>query len=134
MYSIILKNGMAVNVDADLEWTSDSRIIRLTKDNIVVGVFNADNIAGLVNTDYEVQAEVTYITESDEPKTESEKDGIAVIFAGCQEMLSNLDLSMSYVLEGDHRSFTNQETENGWLFDKIIDWRKMIQPYIKEED
>ena len=50
-----------------------------------------------------------------------------------EKMLSSLDLSMSYVLESDHRSFTNPVTENGWLFDKIIDWRKMIQPYIKEE-
>lgn len=49
------------------------------------------------------------------------------------EMLSNLDLSMSYVLESDHRSFTNRETGNSWLFDKIIDWRKTIQPYIKKE-
>jgi len=49
-------------------------------------------------------------------------------------MLSNLDLSMSYVLESDHRSFTNPSSVNGWLFDKIIDWRKMIRPYIKKEE
>lgn len=48
-------------------------------------------------------------------------------------MLSNLDRSMGYVLESDHRSFSNRETENGWLFDHIIEWRKMIKPYIKEE-
>lgn len=50
-----------------------------------------------------------------------------------EAMLSTLDHSMECVLESDHRSFTNQETENGWLFDTIIEWRKMIQPYIKEE-
>jgi len=50
-----------------------------------------------------------------------------------EKMLSNLDLSMSYALESDHRSFANPVTGNGWLFDKIIDWRKMIRPYIKEE-
>lgn len=53
---------------------------------------------------------------------------------GIEEVLSDIDLSMSYVLESDHRSFTNQESDNGWLFDKIIDWRKAIQPYIKKEE
>lgn len=51
-----------------------------------------------------------------------------------EEVLSDIDLSMSYVLESDHRSFENSETPDGWLFDKIIDWRKSIQPYIKKEE
>jgi hypothetical protein len=52
--------------------------------------------------------------------------------AGSKSVLSNLDRSMGYVLESDHRSFSNRETENGWLFDHIIEWRKMIKPYVKE--
>ena len=51
-----------------------------------------------------------------------------------EKVLSDIDLSMSYVLESDHRSFTNRETGNSWLFDKIIDWRKAIQPYIIKEE
>lgn len=51
-----------------------------------------------------------------------------------EEVLSDIDLSMSYVLESDRRSFTNPESDNGWLFDKIIDWRKAIRPYIIKED
>ena len=47
-------------------------------------------------------------------------------------MLSVLDRSMECVLESDHRSYSNRETENGWIFDHIISWRKMIKPYIKE--
>lgn len=46
-------------------------------------------------------------------------------------MFSELDRSMECVLESDHRSFSNRETENGWIFDHIIAWRKMISPYIK---
>lgn len=52
--------------------------------------------------------------------------------AGSEDVLSKLDRCMECMLESDHRSFTNRETENGWIFDHIIEWRKMIQPYLKE--
>lgn len=121
MYSIILTNGMTINIKAtSVEWYEKSNTIKLLDDGIVVARFNMDNIAGWVKADHKVEAD-------GENKTESEKDGIAVIFAGCQEMLSNLDLSMRYALEFD------PSIKNSWLFDKIIDWRKMIRPYIKEE-
>ena len=128
IYSIILKNGMTMNVEADLEWPTDSHIIRLTKDDIVIGVFNADNIAGLVNADYKVEADYrpTRLDASMLFREEKQEE--------CEKMLSDLDLSMGYVLESDHRSFTNPETEDGWLFDKILDWRKAIQPYIIKEE
>ena len=53
--------------------------------------------------------------------------------AGSEDVFSKLDRCMECMLESDHRSFTNPETENGWIFDHIIEWRKMIKPYIKEE-
>lgn len=49
-----------------------------------------------------------------------------------EAVFSKLDRSMECLLESDHRSFTNRETENGWIFDHIIEWRKMIHPYIKD--
>jgi len=152
MYSIILTNGRTISIKVtSVEWYEKSNTIRLLDDDIVVARFNMDNIAGWVKAGNKVEADYRAIRldtsmlsqegesrpedyADTENKTESEKDGIAVIFAGCQEMLSDLDLSMSYVLESDHRSFTNPETENGWLFDKIIDWRKAIQPYIIKEE
>ena len=45
------------------------------------------------------------------------------------EDMRTLDRSMECVLESDHRSFSNPETETGWLFDHIIEWRKLLNKY-----
>ena len=59
-------------------------------------------------------------------------DRYTVLPVGSEDVFSKLDRCMECMLESDHRSFTNRETENGWIFNHIIEWRKMISPYIKE--
>lgn len=47
--------------------------------------------------------------------------------------LDNLWVSMSYAIESDPRSFKDREHEYGWLFDKIISWRKDIYKLLERE-
>lgn len=49
-----------------------------------------------------------------------------------QTRLDGLEHSMECLLESDPRSFTNRECENGWLFDRIIEWRKVIREVLRE--
>lgn len=115
MYSIVLANGKIMQSDATkVEWDFTSHTIQLIKDNIVVAEFNMDNVAGVMDHH-------TLFQKGEETQPD------------IKDMLSSLDHSMECTLESDHRSFTNRVTENSWLFDMIIIWRKMIKPYIKED-
>ena len=49
-----------------------------------------------------------------------------------QTRLDRLEHSMECLLESDPRTFTNRVCENGWLFDKIIEWRKVIREVLED--
>lgn len=51
-----------------------------------------------------------------------------------QTRLDRLEHSMECLLESDPRTFTDRECENGWLFDKIIEWRKVINEVLKDDN
>lgn len=58
MYSIVLKNGKIINVNADSsDWFNESRSLVLHKGEITVGVFNIDGIAGFTKSDYMAERE-----------------------------------------------------------------------------
>lgn len=49
-----------------------------------------------------------------------------------QTRLDRLEHGMECLLESDPRTFTDRECENGWLFDKIIEWRKVIREVLED--
>jgi hypothetical protein len=51
-----------------------------------------------------------------------------------QTRLNGLEHSMECLLESNPRTFTNRVCENGWLFDKIIEWRKIINEVLKDDN
>jgi hypothetical protein len=51
-----------------------------------------------------------------------------------QTRLDGLEHSMECLLESDPRTFADRECENGWLFDKIIEWRKIINEVLKDDN
>jgi hypothetical protein len=51
-----------------------------------------------------------------------------------QTRLDGLEHSMECLLESDPRTFADRECENGWLFDKIIEWRKVINEVLKDDN
>jgi len=53
MYSIVLKDGKIINVNADgTQWWNESRMLTLYNNGDTVGIFNIDDIAGWINTNY----------------------------------------------------------------------------------
>ena len=53
MYSIVLKDGKIINVNATgIYWLNESRTLGLYNDGDTVGRFNTNNIAGWINTNY----------------------------------------------------------------------------------
>lgn len=53
MYSIVLKNGKIINVNAtDLFWSEKSGMIKLFNDENMVARINMDNIVGWIDPDY----------------------------------------------------------------------------------
>lgn len=49
-----------------------------------------------------------------------------------QTRLDGLEHNMECLLESDPRTFTDRECENGWLFDKIVEWRKVIKEILED--
>ena len=49
-----------------------------------------------------------------------------------QTRLDRLEHGMECLLESDPRTFTNRECENGWIFDRIIEWRKVIREVLED--
>lgn len=49
-----------------------------------------------------------------------------------QTRLDGLEHGMECLLESDPRTFADRECENGWLFDKIIEWRKVINEVLED--
>lgn len=49
-----------------------------------------------------------------------------------QTRLDGLEHGMECLLESDPRTFTNRVCENGWLFDTIIEWRKVIREVLED--
>jgi hypothetical protein len=53
MYSIVLKDGKIINVNATgIYWLNESGTLGLYNDGDTVGRFNINNIAGWINTNY----------------------------------------------------------------------------------
>ena len=53
MYSIVFKDGKIINVNADgTQWWNESRMLTLYNNGDTVGIFNIDDIAGWINTNY----------------------------------------------------------------------------------
>lgn len=58
MYSIFMKDGKVINVDAkSTDFWEDTRMLKLYNGIATVGEFNVDNIVGYVNSDYVVEKE-----------------------------------------------------------------------------
>ena len=58
MYSVVLKDGKIINVNANsADWWNKDRTLALCNDGNTVGVFNVDNIAGFINSDCIVESE-----------------------------------------------------------------------------
>lgn len=58
MYSIVLKDGKIVNINAnEVEWYEESRMIRLIKNRRIVARINMDNVVGWIETDYKTESE-----------------------------------------------------------------------------
>lgn len=52
MYSIILKNGKIINVNADnSDWFNESKTLILHNGEVTIGIFNIDNISGFTKSD-----------------------------------------------------------------------------------
>lgn len=53
MYSIVLKDGKTININAtDVLWSEKARMIKLYNDEFMVARINMDNIAGWIDADY----------------------------------------------------------------------------------
>lgn len=48
-------------------------------------------------------------------------------YQNLQNKLDQLELEMELTLESDTRRMFNRESENGWLFDRIIRWKKALE-------
>lgn len=58
MYSVIMKNGKIINIDANsTDMCKDTRMLKLYSGIVIVGVFNVDNIIGWVKSDYMEESE-----------------------------------------------------------------------------
>ena len=58
MYSIVLKNGKIINVNADSsDWFNESKTLILHNGEVTVGIFNIDNIAGFTKSDCMAESE-----------------------------------------------------------------------------
>lgn len=52
MYSVILKDGKIINVNAiKAQWWNKTGVLKLYSDEDMVGIFNIDNIAGLIKSE-----------------------------------------------------------------------------------
>jgi hypothetical protein len=58
MYSVIMKNGKVINVDANSQdMLEDIRILKLYNGVFTVGVFNMDNIVGFVKSNHMAESD-----------------------------------------------------------------------------
>ena len=72
-----------------------------------------------------------------DPASDEALDGAIDIMRKYQKIQTRLDRlehSMECLLESDPRTFTDRECENGWLFDKIIEWRKVINEVLEDDN
>lgn len=60
MYSVVLKDGKIININANsTDWWNKDRTLALCNDRDTVGVFNVDNIAGFIDSNFIAEREET---------------------------------------------------------------------------
>lgn len=58
MYSIILKDGKTINIEADtVYWDSKDKMVKLYHHDALIARINIKNIVGWVKTDHKVESE-----------------------------------------------------------------------------